>query len=89
MRQIPWNRKVLEKFVQESYLTEFEEKVLRTRIEKSWTQRQQAMELKCSLSTINRTVKRLRKLYDEVQKHFPDELPIRTHSDYEDYLDQN
>ena len=89
MRQIPWNKKLLEKFIEVSFLTPFQEEVLRTRVENSWTVKKQALELHCSEVTIHRTVRKIKEIYDEVQPHYPEYLPPRKKSQYEDYLDQN
>lgn len=89
MRQVPWNKKVLEKFISEAFLTDFEELVLRTRIEKSWPRKRQARELNCSMATLDRTIRRLKDRYDEIQQLYPDDLPKRKKSEYEEYLDNN
>lgn len=89
MKQIKWTRTAMETFIHESMLTDFEEKVIRTRIEQSWTRTKQAYELHCSLSTIDRTIKDLRERYDVIQKHHPDIMPVRRMSAQEEYLDNN
>lgn len=89
MRQVPWNRKLLDRFIEVAMLTEFQEKVMRTRVEKSWTVKKQAREFHVAEITIHRTIRKLKDIYDEVQPHYPDELPPRKHSTYEDYLDNN
>lgn len=87
--EIPWNKKLLEKFVAETYMSDIEEKILRTRIEKGWTQQKQSMEFHISIATVNRIVRKLKDMYDVVQKQFPDDLPPRRQTKYEEYLDNN
>lgn len=89
MRQVPWNKKVLETFIEVAYLSEFEEQVIRTRVEKSWTVKKQAREFHVSEVTVHRCIRKLKDRYDEVQPHYSDVLPPRQKSTYEDYLDNN
>lgn len=84
--QVKWNTRILEKFIKEGCLTEFEENIMRTRV-KGYTVTQQAMENNCSVSTVEKTIKKLKLLYDGVQKQFPDELPERKFSAKETYMD--
>lgn len=85
--QVKWNKHILETFILEGCLTEFEEQVIRTRV-KGWTVTKQAMELHVSKSTIEKTIARLKLMYDGVQKLHP-ELPERKFSWKETYMDNN
>lgn len=84
--QIVWTKRIYEAFVEEGFLNEFELKVLKTRVVDGMTITQQMAYLNCSKSTVDRTIAKLKNRYDEVQKHRPD-LPVRTSSKTEDYLD--
>lgn len=85
MAKLIWTRYSYEKFVHEGFLSEFEQRVLETRI-KGMTVLQQADHFHCSKSTIEKTITVLKKKYDEVQKRCPD-LPLRKRSLQEQYMD--
>ena len=70
MREIPWNKIILEEFIRIGGLTEVEEKVMRTRIA-GWSRVQQSMELGMSVATVDRIIKRCRIKYDNVQRYSP------------------
>lgn len=74
-RQVPWNKRIVETFVEEAMLTKEEELVLRTRIE-GWTRLKQSQELGMSIPTIDRIISRLKLKYDQVQEK-NDSLPPR------------
>lgn len=83
---VSWTKHAFDVFVVEGCLTEFEIKVLETRV-KGMTITEQADYLNCSKSTVDRTVKKLKKRYDQVREHHP-ELPERNvNSITEAYLD--
>lgn len=84
-KQVPWNKFIVERFVEEGMLSHDEEMVLRTRVS-GWTITRQSMELGMSESTINRIIKRLKIKYDNVQKYDP-LLPPRKESAEETYMD--
>ena len=83
--EVPWSKLILETFVEEAMLTKEEEWVLRTRIA-GWPRSKQAQELNMSLSTIDRTIKRLKEKYDRVEKANP-LLPPRRESKEEEWMD--
>ena len=68
-------KQLLDKFIQEGCLSKEEAFIMRTRIE-GWSRQEQAAALNTSLSSIDRRIKRLKKVYDEVQKNNP-EFPKR------------
>lgn len=83
--QVIWTKIVLEEFVSSANLTEFEEHIMRTRAA-GWTRTKQAQEFHVDLSTVDRTIKRLKIKYDAAQKHNP-LLPPRKNSAAELYMD--
>ena len=76
--QVPWTKVILEEFIKEACLTEFEEKVMRTRVG-GWSRTKQCQEFNISMSTLDKTIRRLKIKYDNVQKYDPI-LPPRTFS---------
>lgn len=63
--QVIWTKKRLDTFVENASLSDFEERVIRTRA-KGWSIVQQSIELNVSVSTINKTIKKLKEKYDIV-----------------------
>jgi len=84
-KQVPWNKIILERFVELAMLTREEEMIMRTRVA-GWSRTKQAMELCMSLSTVDRIISRLKIKYDVVQKYDPI-LPPRKFSVEETYMD--
>lgn len=68
MNDILWTKPILEEFKALALLTDFEYKVLQTKIA-GWSRTKQSIEFNCSLSTIDRTIKELRNKYDSVCKY--------------------
>lgn len=83
--QVPWNKIIVERFIEVACLSEEEEWILRTRVA-GWSITKQAMELGYSVSTINRIVSTLKKKYDNVSKYDP-LLPPRKSSTQETWQD--
>ena len=73
--QVSWNKRILERFIEDAALTETEEAVIRARV-RGWTITQQAMRLGMSEATINRITKRLKEKYDQAAAE-DTELPKR------------
>ena len=86
--QVSWSRNVLEFFIKEALLNSFEEEIMRTRVQ-GMTIQEQATKLCCSKSKIEKTIALLKKKYDNVQKIFPDKLPVRQTSAKEVYMDSH
>lgn len=84
-KQVPWGKVILEAFIEEAMLTKEEEMIMRTRIA-GWTITRQARELGMSEASVNRTISRLKKRYDAVQKYSAI-LPPRKESAEELYMD--
>lgn len=83
--EVPWDKFVLETFIELAVLTKTEEEVMRTRVA-GWTISEQAEKLGLSESTVSRIIKRLKCKYDRVQKYSP-LLPPRKASEKETYMD--
>lgn len=84
-KQVPWNKVILEEFLNLAMLSKDEEIILRTRIA-GWSVSQQADRLNLSISTVNRIIQRLKIKYDEVEK-FSVILPPRKSCAKELYQD--
>lgn len=65
MSQVIWTKKRLDTFVEDASLSDFEERIIRTRA-KGWSIVKQSIELNVSVSTINRTIRKLKEKYDIV-----------------------
>ena len=68
MKDIIWNKVILEEFLRLALLTETEEKVLRTRIS-GWSRVKQSMELNMSVSTVDSVIRMIGLKYDMVQPY--------------------
>ena len=84
-KQVPWNKYIVERFVELAMLTKDEEMILRTRVA-GWSRVKQSMERGMSLSTVDRIIARLKQKYDGIQKFDP-LLPPRESSEDEDRMD--
>ena len=86
-KQVPWNKVILERFIELAILTKDEEAIMRTRVA-GWTRTEQANKLDMSISTVDKHIAELKRKYDEVQKYDPI-LPPRKSSKQELYQDEN
>lgn len=86
--QVLWTKNITSIFYEEAHLSEFEIQIMNTRI-KGMTITEQSLKFNCSKSLIDKTIKKLKVKYDEVQKNHPDELPERKFSAKELYMDSN
>lgn len=68
MKDIIWNKIILDEFIKLAILTETEEKILRTRIA-GWSRVKQSMEFNMSLSTVDCIIKMINQKYDMVQPY--------------------
>lgn len=84
-KQVPWNKFILERFIEVAALTKEEEMVIRTRVA-GWSRVKQSMEMGISLATLDRIIKLLKIKYDRVQKYDP-LLPPRKSSAEETWMD--
>lgn len=85
--QVPWNKIIVERFIELAMLTKDEEWVLRTRVA-GWSRTKQADELGMSISSIDKIIASLKAKYDMVQKYDP-LLPPRKFSAKEVWMDNN
>jgi len=86
--EVVWTKRVESFFADAANLTQFERDILHSRI-CGMTRLEQSFFYTCSLSTIDKTIKKLKRVYDIVQREYPDELPIRRNSEAEKYLDEH
>jgi len=87
-RQVIWTKRVESFFADVANLTPFERDVLRCRIS-GMTRLQTSFYLSISVSSIDKCIARLKRLYDEVQREYPDDLKPRRSSAQETYMDDN
>lgn len=85
--QVPWNKIILETFIEEACLTKEEEWIMRTRVA-GWPRTKQADELNISLSALDKSISRIKKKYDNAAKYNP-LLPPRKFSEQEVWMDNN
>lgn len=83
--QVIWSKIILETFIEEANLNKEDEWIMRTRVA-GWSRVKQSQELHISLSCLDKRIRRLKKRYDEVQKHNP-LLPPRKFSAEELWMD--
>lgn len=75
--QVRWNNELLSLFIKLGELTPRETRVLRLRVVEDMSIIEQAAEMMCSESTINRVTNRLKKKYDSLVKQYPSIFPER------------
>ncbi len=68
MKDIIWNKIILNEFIDLACLTETEEKVLRTRIA-GWSRVRQSMEFNMSISAVDCIIRTINLKYDLVQPY--------------------
>lgn len=76
MKDILWNKIILNEFIDLACLSETEEKVLRT-MASGWSRTKQSMEFNMSISSVDAVISTLRKKYDSVQP-YSSVLPVRS-----------
>lgn len=86
MKQVKWTEKKTEFFIEKGCLNEEQAYIMRSRV-RGATITEQALHLNKSEASIHRTIRVLKDLYDEVQREYPDVLPIRRKSAKEEYMD--
>lgn len=85
--KFPWNTILYDEFVRLGGLSEFEQRLLRDRM-RGLSRTEMSILYSCSISTVDRTIKNLKKKYDSVQP-YSDKLPKRRTSDAEKYMDSH
>ena len=83
--QVPWNKIIVETFIEEAMLTKDEEWILRIRVA-GQSRTKQEVELNMSIANVDKIISKLKKKYDNVQKYNP-LLPPRKPSDQETWMD--
>lgn len=86
---IPWSKSILNFVLENAILTDLERDILYTRVAKSYTIKKQCYEFNISERTCQRVVRSLKDKYDLLQKEYPDKIPPRKQTKYEEYLDNN
>lgn len=86
-KQVPWNKIILEHFIEIALLEKDEEAILRSRIA-GWSRVKQSHKFNMSLSSVDRIIARLKSKYDLAAKHDP-VLPERKSSAKETYSTQD
>lgn len=84
--QVIWTEKTLNTFIKLGNLNDFQKRIMITRCQ-NMTVVNQSIMLNCSESTIHKEIAKIKKIYDEVQRQHPDELPARKQSAKELYMD--
>lgn len=86
--QVRWNKYIYERFVEEAMLSQIEQDILKTRIQKIPISVQASM-FNTSESTVSRIIAQLKEKYDDVQRLYPDDFPVRVVSEEEKWMDSN
>ena len=86
--QVVWTEKVTRFFEEKTKLTEFECRLLESRIA-GMTVVQQSFYFCKSISSIEKSIKLLKTKYDAVQVEYPDTLKPRRNSVYEQQMDEH
>ena len=86
-KQVPWNKIILEHFIEIALLEKDEETILRSRIA-GWSRLKQSHKFHMSLSSVDRIIARLKAKYDMAAKADP-VLPRRKFSTKETYSTQD
>lgn len=76
----------MEFFIDKGMLNEEQIYILSSRV-KGTTVTEQSLHLNKSISSINRQISKIKRIYDVVQEEYPDRLPIRRYSAREQYMD--
>lgn len=87
MKQVEWIRMYIEEFLDNAHLSDIDEEIFLSRMRgetRSW----QVEHLHLSERSLDRHIKHIKSVYDEVQKNHP-KLPPRRRSAQEDWLDRN
>lgn len=86
--QVIWTRRVYEFFCDAANLPQIDRQILAQRIG-GMTIKEMTFFYGLSESSINKRIARMKRLYDEVQKEYPDDLRPRRSSAAETYMDKN
>lgn len=87
MRQVKWTQMYKDEFLKHAGLSEVDEQIFLTRL-KGKSRTWQCDHFHMSERTLDRHIRHIKDIYDEVQKHNP-KLPVRVHSAQEDWMDSH
>lgn len=87
-RQVIWTRRVYEFFCDAANLNKLDRDILAQRIA-GMTVTEMTFFYGLSESAIHKRIARMKRIYDEVQKEYPEELKPRKSSSAETYMDEN
>lgn len=83
-----WTDELTEKVIQKLMFSEDEATILKTRV-RGYPVSYQAQLLHCSESKVGRMIATMKEKYDELQRQYPDEFPLRKKSKTEKFMDEN
>lgn len=83
---VAWNETFYDNFCRVAMLSQDEREVLRCRI-MGYSITEISMYTNISTAKVSRLVQALRKKYDQVQKHYPNLLPVRRETEQERWQD--
>lgn len=86
--QVIWTRRVYEFFCDAANLNKLDRDILAQRIA-GMTIKEMQFFYGLSESALNKRIARMKRIYDEVQKEYPDELKPRKTSAAETYMDEH
>lgn len=86
MKQVIWTKYTLEFFLEHSGMNDFQKQIMIDRCA-NMTVIQMSIKYHCSESTVHKEIAKIKKIYDVVQKRYPDDLPKRKKSAKELYMD--
>lgn len=87
MRQVEWIQLYIDEFLKHAGLSDLDEEIFLSRMHGE-TRTWQMEHFHLSERSLDRHIRHIKDVYDEVQKNHP-KLPERRHSAQEDWLDRN
>lgn len=85
-KQVIWTKRTLDFFLENSGMNDFQKQIMTDRCA-NMTVIQMSMKYHCCESTVHKEIAKIKRIYDEVQRQHPDELPPRKKSSKELYMD--
>lgn len=86
MHQVIWTKHTLDFFLEHSGMNDFQKQIMIDRCA-NMTVIQMSCKYSCSESLIHKEIKKIKCIYDVVQKEHPNDLPPRKKSAKELYMD--
>lgn len=87
-KQVKWTSRLVSLFIEHGNLSEDDAYIIISRTQGECVSNQ-ARHLNVSESTVHRRIAYLKKLYDEVQKEYPNVFPVRKTSAKETWMDNH